>query len=400
MDSLIKMIATVHESVHNRKMLKDYTTPKIYHGGKTYDLSKRWYVYYSYRNPKTGNLERQNNLSIRANRMYKTKHDRLQYLRSLCVTIEYLLANGYNPHDIKTKTIRRAEYELNFALNQKKHVISSSSFTDYENRLGHFKKFLAKKNMLQSAIEEIERKHVVEFLNGVLAKSGPRNRNNSRVVLSSIFSELEQNEIINHNFVKSIKPLKTNPTRNKTYTQKQVDEIFNWLEKNNPYMLLFLKFVSYGFLRPIEVCRLKVGDINFDEKTLTVKAKNKTLKTKTIPEILLSEIEFLKPHKKTDWIFTPDGVGSSVTSEINRRDYFSKQFLKVKNKLKLGKNYTMYSFRHTYTTKVYRELRKKYAPHQAKSELMLITGHSTMAALEKYLRDIDAELPHDYSALL
>jgi hypothetical protein len=31
---------------------------------------------------------------------------------------------------------------------------------------------------------------------------------------------------------------------------------------------------------------------------------------------------------------------------------------------------------------------------------MLVTGHSTMTALEKYLRDIDAELPEDYSNLL
>jgi hypothetical protein len=28
---------------------------------------------------------------------------------------------------------------------------------------------------------------------------------------------------------------------------------------------------------------------------------------------------------------------------------------------------------------------------------MLITGHTSMSSLEKYLRDIDAELPEDYS---
>lgn len=28
---------------------------------------------------------------------------------------------------------------------------------------------------------------------------------------------------------------------------------------------------------------------------------------------------------------------------------------------------------------------------------MLITGHSSMQSLEKYLREIDAELPEDYS---
>ena len=31
---------------------------------------------------------------------------------------------------------------------------------------------------------------------------------------------------------------------------------------------------------------------------------------------------------------------------------------------------------------------------------MQITGHSSMSALEKYLREIDARLPKDYSKLL
>jgi hypothetical protein len=32
--------------------------------------------------------------------------------------------------------------------------------------------------------------------------------------------------------------------------------------------------------------------------------------------------------------------------------------------------------------------------------LMLITGHNTMDALDKYLRGLDAELPEDYSESL
>ena len=43
---------------------------------------------------------------------------------------------------------------------------------------------------------------------------------------------------------------------------------------------------------------------------------------------------------------------------------------------------------------------KDSSPFEAKSKLMLITGHSSMTALEKYLRDIDAELPEDYSTML
>ena len=43
---------------------------------------------------------------------------------------------------------------------------------------------------------------------------------------------------------------------------------------------------------------------------------------------------------------------------------------------------------------------KDSTPFEAKSKLMLITGHNSMSALEKYLRDIDAELAQDYSNLL
>ena len=45
-------------------------------------------------------------------------------------------------------------------------------------------------------------------------------------------------------------------------------------------------------------------------------------------------------------------------------------------------------------------MRKSSSQFETKSKLMLVTGHSTMTALEKYLRDIDAELPEDYSNLL
>ena len=86
---------------------------------------------------------------------------------------------------------------------------------------------------------------------------------------------------------------------------------------------------------------------------------------------------------------------------MNRRDYFSKRFKKVvKEHFKLGQDFGLYSFRHTFITRLYREMIKDATPFEVKSRLMLITGHSTMGALEKYLRDIDAQLPEDYSELL
>ena len=173
------------------------------------------------------------------------------------------------------------------------------------------------------------------------------------------------------------------------------------MEEKDSILLLYIKFISYNFLRPIEVNRIRVGDINLQEQTISFKAKNKPLKTKIIPDILLKDIPDLSNMDPEAFLFTPEKFGKKWdSSEMSKRDYFSKRFKKVvKDHFNLDKNYGLYSFRHTYITKLYRELRKVSSPNEAKSRLMQITGHSTMDALEKYLRDIDAELPEDYSAL-
>jgi len=213
---------------------------------------------------------------------------------------------------------------------------------------------------------------------------------------------LEENDIMTINLMKKIKVLKTKPERNKTYSLEMQENIFSYLETKDPILLLYIKFVSYNFLRPVEVSRLKIKDINLVTKTIQFKAKNSPLKTKIIPKILLAELPDLSKLDKELLLFTRHKIGGEwEATENNRRDYFSKRFKNVvKEHFNLNKDYGMYSFRHTFITKLYRSLANNASPFEAKSNLMLITGHKSMSALEKYLRDIDAELPKDYSELL
>ena len=105
---------------------------------------------------------------------------------------------------------------------------------------------------------------------------------------------LEDNDIIENNFVKKIPLLKSIPERNKTYTTEKQKKIFTHLEKNDPILLLFIKFISYNFLRLIEVCRLQLGDLNLVNNTIQFKAKNSNFKMKIIPEILLNDFLILR----------------------------------------------------------------------------------------------------------
>ncbi len=377
-----------------------YSIPKIYDANG--DLSKRWYVYFSFRNPKTGKMERQTPVYLGVNKLKKLS-DRREAIKVLRDALEKALANGtINPYEntyseIKIINIAQA---VELALKNAQATMRESSFKDYKSRINKFEKWLDNNGFSGRSVQAITKKTVLIFLNDVLEKTSAKNRNNTRSNLSIFFKYLEDNEYIAENFVSKIPVLNAKPERNKTYTQTQESQIFNYLEKNDKLLLLMIKFVSYNFLRPIEVCRLQIKNIDFEGKKLVVDAKNKLQKTKIIPEILFQEIQYLKGSNSEFYLFAPEGVNHWNTTETNKRDYWSKRFKKVKDVFGLGKDYGLYSFRHTFITKLYRELRKELTPFEVKSRLMLITGHTTITALEKYLRDIDAELPEDYSDLI
>lgn len=424
-----------YESAYDLSKKKLFSNPKIYTANG--NLSKRWYVYFSFRDPRTDKLKRLTPFYGNANR-YDTKEERLEVLAVYRKVLLRLLKQGYNPFEDNTALYQKLldkkaptdapqseELQLtkerlvlgetstkvpkmslieafDFGLKLKEKLISERTRKDYKNKINLFLDWLKENHSEVKTVDSLNKSFVQAFLNHVLVNTSPRNRNNYRTDLGSIMQVLKDNDIIKQNFIKTIPVLKSKPERNKTYSLDTQESIFKYLKEKDPILLLYIKFFSYCFMRPIEVCRLKVKNINLKDKTIQFKAKNSPLKTKIIPQILLDDLPDLSKLNPDDILFTPDKIGGKwETDETNKRDYFSKRFKKVvKDPFKLGKDYGLYSFRHTYITKVYRALMEDSSPFEAKSKLMLITGHTSMIALEKYLRDIDAELPPDFSEML
>jgi integrase len=451
MSSFFLLLQRVHARVHDCPMKLNYSEPKIFTGGvdislwsklsteeKKEALSKNWYVYYSFRNPTSGKLKRQVNIKAGANK-FKTKKERFAFLKTMQQALLELLEYGFNPYvdnsaleqemfseeittEIKSKNHKEQEVvtkeqekvanqeesislsiseAFKMTLELKVNMMNKNSYVQYKSRIGLFEKWLKEKEYYKNPISSLNKKIVIEYLNDVLKRTSARNRNNSRTDIASMFQLLEDNEEVKDNFVRKIAVLKSVPKRNKTYSPKLEKEIYLHLKKEDPHLLLFVKFISYSILRPIEICRLKIEDVDVQDKKLYVKAKNKPVQIKIIPEILLKDLPDLSNKDPKAFLFGRFEVGQEWDAEeTNKRNEFSKRFKKIKDHFKLGEEYGLYSFKHTFITKLYNSFRENMSQHEAKSNLMPITGHSTMAALEKYLRDIDAELPEDYSEFL
>ena len=399
-----------------KKMQKKYTI-SFYTGGikvnnwknlskseKTKALKKSWYIYWFFRNPITYKLERQQNIKGGVNRLKKFE-DRVQFLKLHKKALIEAIENGYSPFNANNfedeKDTHSIKDALELAYEHSKLTVSKITAKDYLHTKNQFLDFLGYNNTKN--INDLTKSVVLKFLNKKLKETSARTRNNSKASLSALFSVMENKlNIIDRNFIKDIGNEKTKPKTDRTFTRKELKEIVEYLKKNDPYLLLFIKFVAYSFLRPVEVNRLKVKDINIDENLLYFKAKNKPQKTKRIPSIFIEDVKAMNLHlyNKEYFLFTLKNKPAEWNTDDNtRRDAFSKRFKKVKDKLKLSKECGLYSFRHSFITNLFRYLRttenKSYS--EAIKELQPITGHETQQALEMYIHKIDADIPKDWS---
>jgi integrase len=101
----------------------------------------------------------------------------------------------------------------------------------------------------------------------------------------------------------------------------------------HPYLLLFCKFIYYGMIRPVEFTRLKIADIDLENNTITIPAKNtkaRTTQTVTIMEVLKEVILSMNTHqaaknnpKHSKHITRKKLRHASVNTRLNRSGYTS-----------------------------------------------------------------------------
>ena len=246
MSSISLLLFQVHDRVHDFQMKLNYSEPKLYTGGikpsnwkhltskeKNEALSKKWYLYYSFRNPKTGKLERQPNIKAGINSLAKFQ-DRIKELKTLKKALNIILESGYNP--FKEETLEVIQNRLNeskidiqpalqsklkptiqptlkttlqpteksgytiseakeLVLNTKNKILTKNSFSDFRSIINALEKWLIDNKVdLNSDISSLNKKLIVKFLNRILEKTSARTRNNYRAILSSFFQVIVDTE--------------------------------------------------------------------------------------------------------------------------------------------------------------------------------------------------------------
>ncbi|WP_449439596.1 tyrosine-type recombinase/integrase [Pedobacter steynii] len=206
----------------------------------------------------------------------------------LLESIKLDLANGYNPFNptvhleklIKDNTTY-SDAITHFIDYHKKHQSKKATIASYSSKLNHFK---AEYPDIQLA--DITTKHIEEFIIKKVENDefSQKSVKLTKGVFSAFFNVMielgywnDENPAKTIN--KKIKSFKETKEVHLPYSEKQISDIMKWLDTNDEYTALFVRFIYFTCMRPSEIKQLKIGDINLNNRTIKIRAVTKKVTT-------------------------------------------------------------------------------------------------------------------------
>lgn len=322
------------------------------------DLTKRWYVSYYYLDPKTNKYVRFKEYGT-LSKIHNVKDRRIS-LYALLQARTILLEKGYSPFDQYDKEtmldtvgllLNSVNDCIDKVLKHKKLHLSETSIKPYTSNIENFRRYLEKRNLTNHKPDEINKRHIMDYLDfrTFNDKISGRTRNNLLIDIKTLFSTMIDLDLIKENPAIRIKKVKQITEKNEYFQPNDLERLNEWLEVNNEYLLYFTKFIFHAFLRPVEICRLQIKDIDLVNMVIELpasKTKAGVAQSVKIMNVLKPYIENMNLHlyPKDYYLFS---AYKKPSLKPTTRDYFTDKFNKAKKALGFGKNHTMYGLKHT-----------------------------------------------------
>lgn len=349
---------------------------------------KCFFVYYYVVNPFTNQMER-----VRMKLNHIAKSERKRYAQRLVHELNIKLYNGYNPFLEKSDTkcitlIEAVELFMQYAQkNTRPDTVRS-----YNSYCTYLTNFLKNNNFNTLFVFHFKNEHAKKIVQGIEHLKNTTYNNYIK------FYRTLWNWLISRKYTKD-NPFTDMKVKRKEQKLRDIIpvEIRNEIKKH----LLDVGFESFYFfcqftykllIRPAETFRLKIGDINFDNRLILLRAddaKDHDNRTYAIPAEFLDYLLKFKDLPKNLYIFSEDYKPGTILKDSR---YSGKTWDSLRKKLGFAEKYTFYSLKDTGIT----ELLDSGVPAKIVQQL---AGHSSIEMTEKYAHKLRANEILQYNNL-
>ena len=253
------------------------------------DLSQRWYVFYFYRSPDTGNFVR---FRQWISSKILTGSGRRDEAHRVINSLNKKLAQGYNPYANKEKKYSTLILAMDFFLSIKENICRKRTYHTYSSIVNKFKEFLEEKKMERMMLADFNYYHAQDFMDWTMSKGANKNRthNNRLTAMRTIFNVLIKREWVLFNPFDKIEMLEEEDPLIQSFS---IDDLILMQEDLPAYdynLYACACLIFYCFIRPQELSRLRICDFHLKKRMIIIPgsaSKNKKQEVVSIPDPLV-----------------------------------------------------------------------------------------------------------------
>lgn len=205
----------------------------------------------------------------------KSRKEKIQDAERKVKEINRLLIAGFTLGEKEEKTVlhpRLLGPAIKEAAEIKLSLTGKQNGRSIKGIKARFLEHLTGEKLDSLPLSQVSKKHIYHFLDQIkrVRNLSNRTRNNYKESLSQIFEIMVQREWIETNPCAGVASLRTASVKHVAYTSEQRQTLESYLLKHNYPLYLFTRMIYHGFLRPVEVTRLRIQDVDLDRGIILV----------------------------------------------------------------------------------------------------------------------------------
>ncbi|WP_456364411.1 tyrosine-type recombinase/integrase [Priestia aryabhattai] len=263
--------------------------------------------------------------------------------------------------------------------------LADSTFNQYVKEIGYFIDFLKGHHI--ELLSDIKAIHI-DMFNALLIRDGNKatTRSRKKSIINKYLDYAVKMEILDKNpanVIGSIKVTDDDKKKKDILTQKDKEKILKKIETKSKFKLknkCIVRVLLYCAIRVSELCGLKWEDIDFQNKTISIKGKGRKNRRVPLFKELEEDLKKLKQEQvpKSEYVFTAKHTGKPLKPR-------SVHDLIKKYTSSINKNIGPHRLRATAATDYLREgVNLRY--------IQMLLGHESLATTMLYMNPDEQEM--------
>lgn len=312
------------------------------------DLSKRWYIYFSFQDPDTGKMKP---FKFYISQKYKTRTSRYNEAAKLRDKYREKLKSGWTPYSNSGGEYTTLINAINYYLELRKPPVTRlRTYNTYRSHINFLISYLNKNESRNKYVYEFSKFDAQNFMQQTRIKQKHSNRthNNLLTTMRALWTFFVKYEYCVKNIFLFVDTLMEEEPAIFPYTDDELSLITKTLPNHNKELWFIAQLIFYCFLRPQEIVRLKFENINIIGGFIITPGINSKGKKSNVIIIPLPFLNYLKTLEleiyPSDWfIFSKKLMPGPIEIKITRID---EAWVIYRDKFNLG-NKKIYWLKHT-----------------------------------------------------